>query len=99
MTESKKIETVHKEKKSFNLLHLNPLIKEDRIIAMLIGYTEKIGACPYYKAHCTLKLPSNKKMQENCQGRSFIEGFLCPFLIETIVNFYKKLESHSKPTK
>lgn len=89
MEESKKIETPHKEKKSLSLLHLNPMVKEDRIIAMVTGYTEKIGSCPYYKAHCTLKPPSDKK--RNCQGQSFIEGFLCPYLINPIVN--------SKPTK
>ena len=92
MAESKKIETIHKEKKSFSLLHLNPMIKEDRIIAMLTGYTEKIGSCPYYKIHCTLKHLSDKKIR-NCQGRSFIEGFLCPYLVEKIVTLYKKMES------
>jgi len=92
MAESKKIETVHKQKESFSLLNLNPMIKEDRIIAMLTGYTEKIGSCPYYKADCTLKLPPDKK-RRNCQGRSFIEGFLCPYLAEKIVSLYKKMES------
>lgn len=91
MEESKKIETVHKEKKSFSLLHLNPMIKEDRIIAMITSYTGCPYSCPYYKADCTLKLPSDKKSRRNCQGRSFIEGFLCPYLINPIMN--------SKPTK
>ena len=84
MEESKKIETIHKEKKTFSFLQLNPLLKEDRIIAMITGYTDCPYSCPYYKADCTLKSPSNKK--RNCQGRSFIDGFLCPYLINPIMN-------------
>ncbi|MEX2738869.1 MAG: hypothetical protein Q6356_007370 [Candidatus Wukongarchaeota archaeon] len=95
---NKKIETVNKEKSSFNFLNLDPLIKDDRIVAFLTGYTGEIGACPYYNEHfkhnCTLNPDICKK--RNCQGRIFFKGFLCSPLVEIIVELSKKLEGHEE---
>ncbi len=95
---NKKIEMVDKGKSSFNFLNLDPLIKDDRIVAFLTGYTGEIGACPYYNEHfehhCTLNPDICK--QRNCQGKIFFKGFLCSPLVEIIVELSKKLEGHEE---
>ncbi|MFX0162421.1 MAG: hypothetical protein ACFE68_03660 [Candidatus Hodarchaeota archaeon] len=96
-----KIEIVGKGKSSFNFYNLSPMIKDDRIVAFLMGYTGEIGACPYYNEnfehHCTLNPDLCKK--RNCQGRIFFKGFLCTPLVEMINELSKKLEDHEESLK
>lgn len=96
-----KIEIVGKEKSSFNFLNLNPMIKDDRIVAFLMGYTGEIGTCPCYnenfEQNCTLNPDLCKK--RNCQGKIFFKGFLCIPLVEMIKELSKKLEGHEESLK
>ena len=96
-----KIEIVGKEKSSFNFLNLDPMIKEDRIVAFLMDYTGEIGTCPYYNENfeqfCTLNPDLCKN--RNCQGKIFFEGYLCPPLVEMIDELSKKLNGHEESLK
>ncbi len=63
---------------------LDPLSSESRIMALLSSYTSEAGEYPFYDP----SLPSKCKLDPlsrrhwDCEGRVFINGFTCPYLID-----------------
>ncbi|MHA1581385.1 MAG: hypothetical protein ACTSYM_02590 [Candidatus Baldrarchaeia archaeon] len=66
------------------LKKLDPLSRESRITALLTDYTSEAGECPFYDP----SLPSKCKLDPlsrrhwDCEGRVFINGFTCPYILD-----------------
>lgn len=80
-----KIDIIAKEfAELLKLKKLDPLSRESRITALLTDYTSEAGECPFYDP----SLPSKCKLDPlsrrhwDCEGRVFIKGFTCPYVLD-----------------
>jgi len=70
----------------------NPLSSESRIMALLSNYSSKPGECPFYDPN----LPSKCKLDPlsrrhwDCEGRPFLNGFTCPYILDHLKEKEKK---------
>jgi len=64
----------------------NPLLREDRIKALLSEHTSTSGECPFYNESLYSKCVLDRfaVMFPPCDGRSFKNGFCCERLLEGV---------------
>jgi len=69
-----------------NAKKLDPLNKEDRILALLTDHTSSENACPYYSKEVPSKclLDPTSRRAWDCEGKPFIKGFVCQYLLDHI---------------
>jgi len=78
------------------LKRLDPLSRESRIMALLTDYTSEVRECPFYDP----SLPSKCKLDPlsrrhwDCEGRVFINGFTCPYILDHLKE--KKMKKELK---
>jgi len=78
------------------LRELDPLSRESRITALLTEYTSEAKECPFYDP----SLPSKCKLDPlsrrhwDCEGRVFIKGFTCPYILDHLKE--KKTKDYKK---
>lgn len=63
---------------------LDPLSKENRILALLTDYTSSKGECPYYSKDVPSKclLDPTSRRAWDCEGKTFIKGFVCQYILD-----------------
>lgn len=73
---------------TYYTLTLDPLLKDHRVIALLIDYTSTVDECPFYRVdvderHCTIA-PDFTILWKDCRGRCFVSGITCPIISEYV---------------
>ncbi|MHA1581268.1 MAG: hypothetical protein ACTSYM_02005 [Candidatus Baldrarchaeia archaeon] len=63
---------------------LDPLNKENRILALLTDYTSNKGECPYYSEDVPSKclLDPTSRRPWDCEGKAFVKGFVCQYILD-----------------
>ncbi len=63
---------------------LDPLNKENRILALLTDYTSNKWECPYYSKDVPSKclLDPTSRRPWDCEGKAFIKGFVCQYILD-----------------
>ena len=76
----------------------DPLSKESRILALLTDYTSNVGECPYYSekvpSKCLLD-PTSRRLWD-CEGKSFIKGFVCQYILDHLDKKKKQTNKNEK---
>jgi hypothetical protein len=67
-------------------LTLDPIIKDHRIIALIIDHTSPLGECQFYRLDDSEKpcriAPKFKVMWRDCGGRCFVDGLTCSMILD-----------------